>query len=51
MRFLPTSKHWGKKNPAHEMQCANGTFDEAVDIFSLTSQSRLHNKKRRNVVI
>lgn len=30
----PTPKHW--KNPAHGMQCANGTFDEAADILSLT---------------
>lgn len=40
----PTTKQ--RKNPARGMQCANGTFDEAVDIFSLTctEQSRVHDK-------
>lgn len=31
---LPSTDHW--KNPACGKQGANGTFDEAVDIFSLT---------------
>jgi len=35
---MPTTKHGNK--PAHGAQSANGTFDEAVDIFSLSCTSQ-----------